>query len=50
MRASILVLAALLSAPCPGQGSLTWHGDLDAARALAAKERKPLLVLFRCER
>lgn len=26
-----------------------WHGDLAAAKALARKTGKPLMVVFRCE-
>lgn len=32
-----------------GADRYPWLTDLDAARALAAAEGKPLLVVFRCE-
>lgn len=30
------------------RSQITWHKDLDAARELAAKDGKPLYVVFRC--
>lgn len=51
MRPRNLVLATLLAgAPCPAQDAFVWQTDLAAARQLAAEQRKPLLLLFRCER
>ena len=51
MRTAAYVFGTILIASlCPAQDTVTWHSDLDAARTLAAKEHKPLLVVFRCER
>lgn len=45
-----LFLAAIGSANADdGADRYPWLTDLDAARALAAAEGKPLLVVFRCE-
>lgn len=43
-----VLLAALASAQDESP-TIAWHDDLDAARALARTEHKPLLVAFRCE-
>jgi len=52
MRRLVVSLAALApAAALPGQDApFTWLSDFGAARARAAQEHKPLLVLFRCER
>jgi hypothetical protein len=44
--ASWATAAAQESAPASG---ISWRRDLDGARAEAARERKPMLVVFRCE-
>ena len=43
---TFFVPAATQQANAP---QLTWHTDLDEARALAERQHKPLLLLFRCE-
>lgn len=53
---SILLGAVLAGAPAaqsPAADSdlgMFWQSDLAAAREQAAKEQRPLLLLFRCER
>jgi len=44
----VAALVALAAAAWPGaRDEFPWLTDLDAARALAAEEGKPLLVVFR---
>lgn len=45
--AMLLVFVAVTGAD--GGERFPWLTDLDEARALAAAEDKPLLVVFRCE-
>ena len=52
MRLATLALLALLGIPGTGAGSggqaeLIWHEDLEAAHEKAAREKKPLLIVFR---
>ena len=50
-RTRIALLPFLLAAlPAQRSTELTWHTDLGAARKLAAENKAPLLVVFRCER
>jgi len=44
---SALTLAALTTAAASDR--YPWLDNLDEARALAAAENKPLLIVFRCE-
>ena len=51
-----LALATTLLPAAPAQdttstapGSIDWRTDLDAARAEALRDGKPLLAVFRCE-
>jgi hypothetical protein len=51
----LAVLAVAAALPLAAQETATpreipWLADFAAARAQAAKEHKPLCVLFRCER
>lgn len=48
-RAAALSAMPIL-ATASAQEGIAWHTDLDAARALAAEQHKPMLLLFRCER
>jgi hypothetical protein len=51
MRSNALALAFVaLSAAAPAQDDAFWRTDFAAARATAAAQGKPLLLLFRCER
>ncbi len=52
MRLAALALLALLGVPGTGVGSggqtkLVWLADLEAAHEQAAREKKPLLIVFR---
>ncbi|MCK5942616.1 MAG: hypothetical protein KAI24_11635 [Planctomycetes bacterium] len=54
-RHLLVPLLALLSLAATGiaqqpEGAFRWHDDLNAARALAHQQHKPLFVVFRCER
>lgn len=50
MRLLLAVLWGVTAAWLPAQDpQFVWHDDLDAARALADEQGKPLLVMFRCE-
>jgi hypothetical protein len=51
-----IVLAALLcmagcalAAPAADDGRFPWIDDLEQARATAAEQSRPMLVVFRCE-
>ncbi len=44
--ASLACLAPALLAPALGAAEPAWLSDLEAARKIAAKEKKPLLVYF----
>lgn len=46
MLLSIAVLAAAVTSPHPELGIIRWQRGFDAAKAQAAREGKPLLVLF----
>ena len=48
MPRTMPVLALALALPAAAQ-DFPWHDNLEAARAQAARESKPLLLLFRCE-
>ncbi|MEO6597070.1 MAG: hypothetical protein ABIP94_20185 [Planctomycetota bacterium] len=39
----------LAAAPCQSTDTV-WHSDLAAAQKLAAEQKAPLFVTFRCER
>ena len=43
-----MIGAAALVALGLAAGELTFETDLDAARERAARERKPMMVVFRC--
>jgi hypothetical protein len=49
-----LTLATLASSSAAQEpkstATISWRTDLDAARAEAARDHKPLVVVFRCER
>lgn len=45
----LAVLTATLSLPAQTPTSIDWRTDLDAARAEALRDGKPLLAVFRCE-
>ncbi len=45
----LAVLTATLSLPGQAPTSIDWRTDLDAARAEALRDGKPLLAVFRCE-
>ena len=52
MRLAALALVTLLGIPGTGAGGggqakLFWHDDLEAAHEQAAREKKPLLIVFR---
>lgn len=50
--ASLAPSLLLIGSPLQAQerrAEITWHTDLPAAKRLAAQERAPLFVVFRCE-
>lgn len=52
IRASLATLLLLAVFPIPKQEEregITWYADLSKARQLAAEQRAPLFVVFRCE-
>ncbi|HBP23013.1 MAG TPA: hypothetical protein DEA08_35225 [Planctomycetes bacterium] len=52
---ALLLLLAWIGPVCPQEGSdrpnasFSWETDLSRAQARARQERKPLLVVFRCD-
>jgi len=49
MIAGAIFTALVLGAPPDDDApTLTWRTDLAAAREVAARERKPMIVVFRC--
>jgi hypothetical protein len=53
MKTNRLILALIItfvsSVASQGAERFPWLTDLDEARQLAAAERKPMLIVFRCE-
>ena len=47
MKLTVSFLVCILCGPTLQDPSIDWRKDLDAARATAKKEGKPLLVVFR---
>ncbi len=47
--ALVSLAAVALASPAMADDRFPWLTDFDEARALAASERKPMLVVFRCE-
>jgi len=49
LRVAVLV-AASVPAVASAQQYVGWHGSLERAAEVSAKNGKPLFVVFRCER
>jgi hypothetical protein len=50
LTAAARLVAAEKIAPTPVEGPIHWIYDYEEGRKLAAESKKPLMVVFRCER